>query len=138
MVKIPSSCGGQLTACGLRNTGDSRTYDEEPLPAREAGDTTHVQDTVGNDTRDGGGDHVAEEEPGETLADLIALVPASDGEQSGRDETSFGKTGTVSLLSLERASRGAYPRRSLVAMKAPRPCWKAWNVATKPLSMLAS
>jgi hypothetical protein len=55
-----------------------------------------VQDTVGDDTRNGGGDHVAEEEPGEALANLIALVPASDSEQSSRDETGFGETEIVS------------------------------------------
>ena len=92
------------------SAGVPQAYDEQPLPARQPLDPSHMKTlsvvsessildgarrfyihSVGDDARACASSHVSKEVPSKPLAGLIPLVPTSDGEQPGGNEARFTK-----------------------------------------------
>lgn len=49
--------------------------------------------SIRNEARTRASKHVANEEPSESLACLVALIPSRDGEETGGNKTRFAKSG---------------------------------------------
>ena len=91
IVISPSSYASQRQYLLCAESVHWATYNKEPLPSRKIGDTSHMQDAVGDIATQGLDHHIAKEEYGETLRCFIALVPPRNRVEASGDETGLAR-----------------------------------------------